>query len=138
MDYCTGFWEGNWAHCCKAHDVAYSFAKLQADLDLASCVAASTWDVIAWVMFAGVSLLGWMFYKKGDKHVEGDVGRADGGVGGNSRWDRPERNSATDLLGQHRCGGEDSGGPEESGGRSSGKVYERPEELRSGGDKPAP
>lgn len=65
VDHCTGWFEGSWAHCCAAHDVAYAdlaVAKLSADLDLVHCVAQSAGWPMALVMGAGVVLLGAPFW----------------------------------------------------------------------------
>lgn len=68
-DYCTLFPEGWWAHCCKAHDAAYAaqIGKELADEYLLLCVASSggalSW-LIGSVMFAGVTLFGWRFYRR--------------------------------------------------------------------------
>lgn len=76
MDYCTAWFEGWWSDCCRIHDLAYTGAveRLQADNDLALCVATS-WEgslllggvsaVIGGVMWLGVRTFGWKFYKKG-------------------------------------------------------------------------
>lgn len=74
IDYCTGFFEGWWAHCCLAHDINYlnQVPKITADLELAYCVASSTTSPslsiisygIAGIMFIGVTFFGSYFYKK--------------------------------------------------------------------------
>lgn len=83
MDYCTGFPEGWWQHCCQAHDAAYDLqiGKAQADRELLACVeearpgwadqyplmAAGLSDAIAIVMFAGVAVFGRRFYRRAGK-----------------------------------------------------------------------
>lgn len=73
MDYCTMFPEGWWAHCCEAHDLAYSAQvdRLAADLDLFQCLAATgdAWMYAASVaigglMFLGVRVFGGRFYRR--------------------------------------------------------------------------
>ena len=71
MDYCTAWFEGSWGHCCAAHDLAYAdpaIDRLTADLELASCVAATSggWPVAA-LMFAGVFVGGWWFRRRAKK-----------------------------------------------------------------------
>lgn len=65
-DGCTGWVDGVWRHCCDAHDLAYAsgFDKFQADLALQECVAATGNPVMAFIMLVGVSLFGWIFYRK--------------------------------------------------------------------------
>lgn len=73
MDYCTSWFEGWWADCCAAHDLAYSaqIGKAAADLALATCVAGSGHGpligaasvVIGGVMWLGVRVFGRKFYK---------------------------------------------------------------------------
>ncbi|MCK5934500.1 MAG: hypothetical protein KAG89_20295 [Fulvimarina manganoxydans] len=64
-DYCTGWFEGSWASCCAAHDLAYAdpaIGRLSADWALAQCVAATSGGpVMAAIMFGGVALFGWFF-----------------------------------------------------------------------------
>lgn len=77
MDYCTLWFEGFWSDCCKAHDLAYDMQipRTIADADLASCVAlaasspGAAWvgAITAGVMFVGVRVFGWKFYKKAKK-----------------------------------------------------------------------
>lgn len=73
-DYCSFFPDniGNvdLSQCCKAHDEAYSLQlpKRQADVELFNCVKeagdfSGLW-LIAALMFAGVSVGGWWFYKR--------------------------------------------------------------------------
>ena len=66
-DYCTLWPEGVWAHCCKAHDLAYSLgstSKLQADAELAKCVADTGYPIMGIIMGVGTALGGWFFYKR--------------------------------------------------------------------------
>ena len=64
-DYCTLWPEGNWSHCCKAHDIAYELGtgKIAADLELITCVAQQS-QIMGVVMGAGVLTFGWLFYYK--------------------------------------------------------------------------
>ena len=64
-DYCKLWPEGTWAHCCKAHDLAYELAtgRIEADIELAKCVAQSN-PLMGVVMGAGVIAFGWFFYKR--------------------------------------------------------------------------
>lgn len=74
-DHCT-LWPDrlagmDWSACCLAHDVAYALGRDRAvaDLELYRCVAEATgahW--FAGVMFAGVSIFGWAFWKKRRRH----------------------------------------------------------------------
>lgn len=79
-DHCTGWFEGWWSHCCEIHDSQYanSINRYVSDVDLLKCVTNSYPEVlmnspelavvisgaIAVIMFAGVRLFGWYFYKK--------------------------------------------------------------------------
>ncbi|BAP94477.1 hypothetical protein [Aurantimonas phage AmM-1] len=72
-DHCT-LWPDrlggiDWSACCKAHDGAYDLggdaaARLAADLDLASCVAAVAGWPMATLMFFGVAIFGWLFWRR--------------------------------------------------------------------------
>ena len=59
-DYCTSWFEGGWAHCCKAHDDVYfnGVDKVLADLALRSCVEATG----AGLMWIGVFVFGSVIY----------------------------------------------------------------------------
>lgn len=80
MDYCTGWFEGWWADCCKAHDMDYlnQVVRSVADADLASCVALSAGTpsagiagaVVAGIMFIGVKVFGKRFYRKAAKEAK--------------------------------------------------------------------
>lgn len=69
-DGCTLWWDEwagtSWRHCCDVHDLAYEVGlpKIPADLELASCVAQTGYGVMALVMLAGVTLLGWIFHRR--------------------------------------------------------------------------
>lgn len=69
-DGCTLWFDGwfgvSWRHCCDVHDFAYEAGadKITADLDLALCVAQTGQGGMALIMLAGVSTLGWLFYRK--------------------------------------------------------------------------
>jgi hypothetical protein len=72
-DYCTSFpdkiGEIDISLCCKAHDKAYELQldKPTADVELFNCVADAGGVgilLVACLMFFGVSVFGWMFYKK--------------------------------------------------------------------------
>jgi hypothetical protein len=73
MDYCT-LWPDrlfglDWSACCRLHDIAYgsvaTASKAQADQALFQCVLEVTgWHSFAAVMFVGVSVFGWIFFKK--------------------------------------------------------------------------
>lgn len=77
MDYCTMFPEGWWAHCCEAHDAAYSaqIGQAVADSALLQCVAGSgdglliggASAVIAGAMWLGVRLFGRRWYRRASK-----------------------------------------------------------------------
>ena len=71
VDHCTLWFEGSWAHCCAAHDVAYAdpaIGRLSADWALAQCVAATSGGpLIAGHMFGGVALFGWWFRRRAAK-----------------------------------------------------------------------
>lgn len=73
MNHCTLFPEGWWAHCCEAHDAAYAaqIGQMTADTTLLQCVAASGDGLLApvsvavgVVMFLGVTVFGWRYYRK--------------------------------------------------------------------------
>lgn len=69
-DGCTlwlqGWGEISWRHCCDAHDFNYAAGmdKIAADLDLAVCVAQTGQGPMALIMLAGVTLFGWLFYRR--------------------------------------------------------------------------
>ncbi len=65
-DWCTGWPDGAWAHCCALHDIAFTMQTglIGANATLAACVARSGWPVMAAVMLAGVTLFGGFFYKR--------------------------------------------------------------------------
>lgn len=73
MDYCTSFPEGWWAHCCQAHDLAYTgqVSRTLADQQLWGCVSSSGHGLgllsfaIGTVMFVGVRAFGAYYYRKG-------------------------------------------------------------------------
>lgn len=71
VDHCTLWFEGTWAHCCAAHDLAYAnpaIGRLSADWALAQCVAATSGGpVMAAIMFGGVALFGWFFRWRGQR-----------------------------------------------------------------------
>ena len=77
MDYCTLWFEGFWSDCCKAHDLAYDtqIPRAIADADLATCVVlaanspgtALVGAIAAGIMFIGVRVFGWKYYKKAAK-----------------------------------------------------------------------
>ena len=68
MDYCTLWFEGFWASCCKAYDIDYlnQVVRSVADTGLVSCVALSAITpsvgtvgaVVAGIMFIGVKVFG--------------------------------------------------------------------------------
>lgn len=60
-------WAGSsWRHCCDLHDLAYLAGadKIQSDLELALCVAQTGHGAMALVMLVGVTLFGWLFYRR--------------------------------------------------------------------------
>lgn len=73
-DGCTLWLDGlgpyDWRHCCDIHDLAYYelAPKLDADLALAGCVLEAGGPILgplmATVMFAGLTLFGWVWYEK--------------------------------------------------------------------------
>ncbi len=77
MDYCTSFPEGWWAHCCQAHDLAYTnqVARAIADQQLWQCVSTSGHGlgllslVVGAAMFIGVRVFGAYYYRKGATHA---------------------------------------------------------------------
>lgn len=65
-DHCTLFAEGNWSDCCKRHDRRYSnkrISRREADILLLRCVKRKN-RAVAYIMYVGVRLAGWYFYKK--------------------------------------------------------------------------
>lgn len=70
-NYCTAFPDGEEGMCCKAHDEAYRGGTLdrkEADKALYQCVRDNGEPYKAIVMYVGVRLFGWLFYK--DKDVK--------------------------------------------------------------------
>lgn len=67
-DGCTGWFDGTWRYCCDIHDGAYleQVSKFQADWDLFICVTNHD-PVAAILMFIGVTLFGWIWYRKNKK-----------------------------------------------------------------------
>jgi len=67
-DHCTASPEGNWGHCCEAHDFHYSkmstVTRLQADIYLYECIKQRS-IIVATIYFIGVRLFGWTKYDKG-------------------------------------------------------------------------
>ena len=69
-DGCTlwldGWGEISWRHCCDVHDIAYEVGapKFEADLALAHCVASAGAAPMGLVMLFGLSVLGWLFYRR--------------------------------------------------------------------------
>lgn len=74
-DFCTFFPDNILGHdisqCCKAHDIAYlgEIPKYKADIELMQCVSgiedgSALMPVVGALMFMGVSLFGFMFYKR--------------------------------------------------------------------------
>lgn len=66
MNNCTGFLEGNWSRCCARHDKRYESSRLtryQADILLYRCTKKKC-KIVAPIMFIGVRLFGWYFYKR--------------------------------------------------------------------------
>lgn len=69
-DGCTlwlqGWGQTSWRHCCETHDVNYAAGmdKIAADLDLAVCVAQTGQGAMALIMLAGLTLFGWLFYRR--------------------------------------------------------------------------
>jgi hypothetical protein len=68
-DHCT-FWpdgmlELNWSNCCLNHDIAYQFGadRFASDIALYQCVAAQN-HIMAAIMFCGLALFGWLFYRR--------------------------------------------------------------------------
>lgn len=73
IDHCT-LWPDrigsiDWSHCCAAHDLAYEFSlgKFDSDVALAVCVTEVAGWPLGVVMFVGVSIGGWLFYRKREK-----------------------------------------------------------------------
>lgn len=69
IDHCTAWFEGWWAACCAAHDLAYAdplIDRLTADQELAACVAGTgaAGVGIAALMYAGVRLFGGWFRRR--------------------------------------------------------------------------
>jgi len=72
---CTLFFKGTWNKCCCRHDRRYENRRLnrkQADILLKRCVKNSISNstkraIISNIMYAGVRLFGWIFYKRSSK-----------------------------------------------------------------------
>jgi len=61
------FPEGNWGSCCKLHDRRYENKRLtrkQADELLYRCVVRKHSRFIATIMWLGVRMFGWYFYRR--------------------------------------------------------------------------
>lgn len=77
MNWCTGWFDGNWGHCCAMHDVAYTMQldKLKADIDLWRCVAEAAGPIMASIMFVGVLLFGGFAYKNAKNYKNSEDGK---------------------------------------------------------------
>lgn len=64
LDGCTGWFDGNWRHCCDAHDIAWAQGAdfFGSNIDLAVCVAQTGNPIVALIMLAGVTFIGWILY----------------------------------------------------------------------------
>lgn len=86
MNYCTGWFEGWWGHCCQAHDEGYDaqMGQVQPDIEILYCVATSLPDIewaqafgwvsvaVAVLMHLGVRFFGSGFYRRaGEKKDSG-------------------------------------------------------------------
>ena len=63
---CTLFPEGTWSDCCAKHDTAYltkGGSRWDADKELNKCVKKKC-KVVAAVMWLGVRVAGWYWWKK--------------------------------------------------------------------------
>ena len=67
-DHCTMFPEGDWSDCCKQHDLDYAkgsgVSRKVADLKLKRCIRSGGKPKLAKVVYVGVRLFGWLFYRK--------------------------------------------------------------------------
>ena len=54
-DGCTGWFDGNWRHCCDIHDYSYYILndKFLSDIDLMVCVLQTGNGIMALLMFLG-------------------------------------------------------------------------------------
>jgi len=75
VDYCTGWFEGIWASCCKQHDKNYylsGVSRKACDTALRLCVIGKFKHtrypffgyVVGYTMYAGVRIFGGPRYKK--------------------------------------------------------------------------
>ncbi len=66
-NHCTLFPEGPWSGCCAQHDKDYTdgvLTRRTADALLRECVANRGYRKTAWLMWFGVRMLGWIWYRK--------------------------------------------------------------------------
>ena len=67
MSKCTFFFGGSHNSCCEQHDKNYAadtqVTRREADRQLRECVIEKGHPVRAWVMWVGVRLFGWIFYR---------------------------------------------------------------------------
>jgi|GEM_PF-3750868 len=65
--YCTGFQFEPVESCCKVHDNDYgkdgTVSRAEADRKFRECVKSTGRPVMAWFMWAGLRLVGWVRYK---------------------------------------------------------------------------
>ena len=84
-DYCSLWPDGDgegkeWGSCCKQHDACYSAggdssSRKECDIALKECLKEQAGPTMAWVMYVGVRLFGWLphhfkrdlFMRKRDK-----------------------------------------------------------------------
>jgi hypothetical protein len=66
-DKCSFFFGGSHNPCCEQHDKDYgresTISRREADKKLRLCVIEKGHPVRAWVMWVGVRVFGWFFYK---------------------------------------------------------------------------
>lgn len=70
-DWCTFWFEGRWAHCCRRHDKAFNnqVGFFRANWRLFKCVVRRN-KIVARVMMVGVSMFGWILYIKAKMKVK--------------------------------------------------------------------
>lgn len=68
-DGCTYFFDGDWRHCCDAHDAAYASHTVSAwsHVDLGLCVAQTSGGPVLGAFMAAATLLWWIFKNKGKR-----------------------------------------------------------------------
>ena len=61
-DGCTHWFDGDWRHCCDAHDAAYDtgLVTLQIHVELGQCVAQTSGGLVLGVLMMAATSIWWL------------------------------------------------------------------------------